>query len=85
MFNSLGNLEVNPRAGLLALDFESGDVLSLSGSAHVVWDGPEVSATAGAERLLKLRVERGLLWRNILQGWSAPEWSPQLLPRARDE
>jgi predicted pyridoxine 5'-phosphate oxidase superfamily flavin-nucleotide-binding protein len=79
MFNTFGNLEVNPRAGLLALDFESGALLSLSGSAHVIWEGAEVAAVPGAERLLTFEVERGLLWQDVLRGWSAPEWSPQLL------
>ncbi len=81
MFNSFGNLEVNPRAGLLALDFDSGSVLSLSGVAHVIWEGPEVEGVADAERLLKIRVEQGLLWRDVLRDWSAPEWSPHLPAR----
>jgi predicted pyridoxine 5'-phosphate oxidase superfamily flavin-nucleotide-binding protein len=78
MFNSFGNLEVNPRAGLLALDFRSGAVLSLTGSAHVIWDGPEVSSFAGAERLLQLRPSAGLLWQGVLRDWSGAEPSPQL-------
>ena len=39
MFNTLGNLEVNPRCGLLFLDFERGRTLQLGGRASVVWDG----------------------------------------------
>lgn len=79
LFNTFGNLEVNPRAGLLALDFDSGGVLSLSGSARVIWDGPRVSAVPGAERLLELEVGQGLYWRDVLRDWSPPGWSPQLL------
>ena len=78
MFNSFGNLEVNPHAGLLALDFESGSVLSLTGKARVIWDGPEVESFEGAERLLELEVTAGWLWRGILLGWSQAEQSPQL-------
>jgi predicted pyridoxine 5'-phosphate oxidase superfamily flavin-nucleotide-binding protein len=78
LFNSFGNLEQNPHAGLLALDFDSGDVLSVTGPAHVIWDGPEVDAFEGAERLLQLRVECGLLWRGVARGWSGPEPSPHL-------
>ena len=78
LFNSFGNLEQNPHAGLLALDFDSGDVLSVTGQARVIWDGPEVDAFDGAERLLQFRVERGLLWRGIARGWSGPELSPHL-------
>ena len=36
MFNSFGNLMVNPRAGLTFIDFDSGDVLQLTGVAVLV-------------------------------------------------
>jgi uncharacterized protein len=78
MFNSFGNLEVNPRAGLLALDFETGALLSLTGTARVIWDGLLVEAFEGAERLLEFRVEAGWFWRGILTGWSDAEPSPHL-------
>src|SRR5215469_3627898 len=50
-FNTLGNLLVNPRAGLLFLDFARGDLLQVTGRTEIVWDGPEVQAFTGAERL----------------------------------
>lgn len=78
MFNTFGNLEVNPRAGLLALDFASGALLSLTGDASVIWEGPEVEAFEGAERLLQFEVREGRLWQDVLQGWSAPQFSPHL-------
>ena len=78
MFQTFGNLELEPRAGLLAFDFESGDVLSLTGSARVLWDDPRIESFAGAERLLEYRVERGLLWRGVAPNWSRPELSPHL-------
>ncbi|RYF34685.1 MAG: flavin-nucleotide-binding protein [Comamonadaceae bacterium] len=59
-FNTLGNLMLNKRAGLLFIDFDRGDLLHLAVSATVVWDGPEVTAIDGAERLLQLRVDRAL-------------------------
>ncbi|VTU17250.1 pyridoxamine 5'-phosphate oxidase, FMN-binding family [Variovorax sp. PBL-H6] len=55
-FNTLGNLALNPVAGLLFVDFESGDLLQLSVRAEVLWDGPQVEAFAGAERLLRMEV-----------------------------
>jgi len=79
MFNTFGNLEVNPRAGFLALDFASGAVLSLTGSARVIWEGPEVAAVPGAERLLTFDVRRGLSWQGVLRDWSPARWAPQLL------
>lgn len=55
-FNTLGNIAVNPRAGLLFIDFDTGDLLQLAVTAEVIWDGPELAAFEGAERLLRMRV-----------------------------
>jgi hypothetical protein len=38
LFNSFGNLAVDPEAALLFLDFDSGRTLHLSGTAQVAWD-----------------------------------------------
>jgi uncharacterized protein len=78
-FNTLGNLEVNPRAGVVFVDFATGDLLSLTGEAEVVWDGPELAAFAGAERLVRFRVDEGVWIENAVPlRWSAPEPAPQL-------
>lgn len=55
-FNTLGNLLLEPRAGLLFIDFKRGDLLQLSASAELVWDGPLIEAHPGALRLLRLTV-----------------------------
>lgn len=60
MFNSLGNLELNPRAGLLFLDFERGGTLHLSGTAHVSWSPDLVRTFPGARRVVTFHVERVL-------------------------
>ena len=79
MFNTLGNLVVNPRAGLLFVDFARGDLLGLTGTVTIVWDGPEVEALAGAQRLLRIRIEEGWRVRGAIPlRWSAPEFSPHL-------
>ena len=57
MFMSLGNLAIHPRAGVLVVDFERGDVLSLTGSATIDWDPARASRFAGAGRVIELRVE----------------------------
>jgi hypothetical protein len=54
-FNTLGNILKNPRCGLLFIDFETGDMLQMTGEGSVVLDGPEVRAFQGAERLLRFR------------------------------
>jgi predicted pyridoxine 5'-phosphate oxidase superfamily flavin-nucleotide-binding protein len=78
-FMTLGNIALEPRAGLLFVDFPSGTVLSLTGEADVVWDGPEVDAFAGAQRLLRFRVSAGVLIENAVPlRWSVPEPAPQL-------
>lgn len=55
-FNTLGNLIVEPRAGLLFIDFLSGDLLQVSVRAEIIWEGPELASFQGAQRLLRLFV-----------------------------
>lgn len=50
-FNTLGNFVLNPKAGLLFVDYESGDMLQMTGVAQVILDSPEIAAFQGAERL----------------------------------
>jgi predicted pyridoxine 5'-phosphate oxidase superfamily flavin-nucleotide-binding protein len=78
-FNTFGNVTVHPRAGMVFLDFESGDVLLLTGKAEIVWDGPELASFTGAERLLVITLESGLRHPDALPfEWSAPEYARQL-------
>lgn len=61
MFNSMGNLEIDPSAALLFVDFESGRVLQLSGTAIVEWDEqPEPGDTGRRVRFETERVVRSL-------------------------
>mgnify|MGYP001797107089 CR=1 FL=1 len=78
-FNTFGNLELNPRAGLLFIDFTDCHLLYLTGSATVIWNGPAVEAFEGAERLLQFQLERGY-WANgsLPLRWSTPTFSPYL-------
>ena len=62
---TLGNLLVNPRAGVLFIDFASGDLLLLTGTAEVVWDGEELQAFEGAERAWRFHVDSG--WRLVMR------------------
>jgi predicted pyridoxine 5'-phosphate oxidase superfamily flavin-nucleotide-binding protein len=56
MFNTLGNIYVNPRAGLLFPDFGRGRTLQLSGCATIDWDADREDFP-GAQRLLTFDVE----------------------------
>jgi len=58
MFNSLGNLSVYPKAGLVFPDFESGATLQLSGSTKILWDDKRVGEFPGARRLISYEIER---------------------------
>ncbi|MFC1432186.1 pyridoxamine 5'-phosphate oxidase family protein [Streptacidiphilus sp. N1-3] len=71
-FMTLGNLEQNPRAGLLFPDWESGGLLLLTGEARTDWADRSVTfeLTAAVELpgALPLR-------------WTEPEYSPANPPR----
>lgn len=54
-FNTLGNITLNPRAGLLFVNFEEGSTLQVEGSAEIVTGGHDVENFPGAERLWKVR------------------------------
>jgi hypothetical protein len=79
LFNTLGNLTVNPCAGLLFVDYRSGDVLQIAGSARILWEGPEVAAFAKAQRLVEITARGGRLARSALPlRWSDPQQASQL-------
>ncbi len=58
MFNTLGNITVDPRVGLLFIDFERGDTLQLTGRAEIFWDHPQQQQFQGAERFVSFRTEK---------------------------
>ena len=57
-FNTLGNFSVNPHAGLVFVDFATGDLLQITGVPEVVLDGPEITAFQGAERFWRVTPTR---------------------------
>ncbi|EDX85177.1 pyridoxamine 5'-phosphate oxidase family protein [Synechococcus sp. PCC 7335] len=79
IFNTIGNILMNPKTGLLFIDFQTRDLLYLTGSAEVIWEGEEVESFFGAERLIRCEIES---WRRV--GCSLPlqfefgEYSPSL-------
>jgi predicted pyridoxine 5'-phosphate oxidase superfamily flavin-nucleotide-binding protein len=56
MFNTLGNLSINPNAGLLFIDFDSGRTLQLTGRASIDWNPERARDFAGAERIVDFEV-----------------------------
>ena len=70
-FNTLGNLLGDPRAGLLFVDFASGDLLQLQGTVTIEWGEP---------RRWTMAVERG--WRRpaaLPFDWTFGEYAPTTL------
>jgi len=57
MFNTLGNIAADGRAGLLVVDFTTGRMLQVTGRADVSWDADLVAAFPSAERVIELAIE----------------------------
>jgi len=78
-FNTIGNIMMNPLAGLLFIDFESGDLLYLTCRATIVWDSEERHVFDGAERLVRCTLDEGWLVKNGMpMRWNFLEYSPNL-------
>lgn len=60
MFNTLGNFEANPRAGLVFVDFKRQRVLQMTGRPTIRWDleEDESQPTGGTRRYWDFAVER---------------------------
>ncbi|WP_017759496.1 pyridoxamine 5'-phosphate oxidase family protein [Pseudacidovorax intermedius] len=78
-FNTLGNLLLNPWAGLLFVDFEGGDLLQLSARAEVLTGTPEALRFEGVDRMLRLQIVSGWRRRGALPlRWGTAQPSPYL-------
>ena len=55
MFNTLGNLTLNPRAGILIIDFATGHVLTMTGTTEIVADAQAM--VAGALHVVRLHID----------------------------
>ncbi|UHG96091.1 pyridoxamine 5'-phosphate oxidase family protein [Pseudomonas sp. 7-41] len=83
-FNTLGNLHANPVAGLLFIDFASGDVMHLAGHTSLILNGPEVARFEGAQRLWTVTVEQVVRRPAALAlRWRFAEFSPYSLATGR--
>ncbi len=80
-FNTLGNLQNHPLAGLLFIDFTNGDLLYVAADTEIIWQGVEVQSFVGAERLVRFYIREVRRITNSLPlRWQAPQLSPYLLP-----
>jgi len=58
MFKSIGNLLVNPKVGLLFIDFERPNRMRVQGTASVSAEDPLMDVFAGAQLVVRVRPER---------------------------
>jgi len=56
-YNTIGNLVLDPKAGYLFIDFETGNLLQLTGTTSIDWDSEELAKFPGALRLLTFEIE----------------------------
>lgn len=77
MFNTLGNFECFPHAGLAFVDFERGRLLQLSGRPAIRWDVADpYRRTGGTGRFLDLEIEAWQESRLALQlNWEFLDYS----------
>jgi predicted pyridoxine 5'-phosphate oxidase superfamily flavin-nucleotide-binding protein len=57
MFNTLGNLQLDPSCGLTVVSPDDGTTLHLSGRGEVLWDLDDLPAFPGAQRVVALHVQ----------------------------
>ncbi|NBD15436.1 MAG: pyridoxamine 5-phosphate oxidase [Cyanobacteria bacterium] len=77
MFQTFGNLHLNPQAGLLFLDFLTGSTLQFVGKAQVIWDGEQIKDFAGAKRLVSFDIDQILATQHAVPWrWQFGEYSP---------
>lgn len=73
LFNTFGNLLVNPQAGLLFINFETGDQLHIHGESVLIEDAQQVARFPEALRLLSINIKQirsqaaatALRWRTL--------------------
>jgi hypothetical protein len=74
LFNTFGNLTVDPRVGLCVPDFDGQRILQLSGRARILFNQPDPGQLSGGtgrfweidvERWLLRRMPRGLEWEYL--------------------
>jgi hypothetical protein len=81
-FNTLGNFLLNPKAGLVFPDFETGDMLHLTGDAELLLESDQIAPFQGAERLWVFRPRKIVLRPAALPlrfAFQADGWSPNSL------
>ncbi|MEU2119860.1 pyridoxamine 5'-phosphate oxidase family protein [Streptomyces sp. NPDC016459] len=76
MFGTLGNIEVQPRAGLLLPDWTTGTLLQLTGTATVDWDPEHAATLPGAQRIVEFTIHHVVQTDHASPlRWTTPQYS----------
>lgn len=59
-YNTIGNLLMDPRAGIVFVDFERGGLLQLTGRVRIDWDSQELERFPGARRLVHFDLDEAV-------------------------
>jgi len=82
LFNTLGNIQLEPRTGLCIPNFDGQQLLQLTGKSELLWDQEDPNnLTGGTHRFWKFELERWIL-RSVPKGmnWNYLGTSPFNLP-----
>ncbi|MEW2484123.1 pyridoxamine 5'-phosphate oxidase family protein [Mycobacterium sp. NPDC049093] len=75
MFMTLGNIDANPRCGILVIDWFSGSTLQLTGTAEINW--VEADPDAGAQCAVDFTIDEVVELTHVSPlRWSSAELSP---------
>lgn len=76
-YNTLGNIHLNNRVGVLFVDFETGNLISLTGTAEIIWESEDLDNFKGAEQLIRITAEEIIsLPETLPYRWDFEEYSP---------
>ena len=78
LFNTLGNLTLDPACGLVVPDFATGRLLHLTGRAQLLWDQADpLGLTGGTGRFWEFEIEEWLLREHAMAlSWEFLDASP---------
>jgi ferredoxin-NADP reductase/predicted pyridoxine 5'-phosphate oxidase superfamily flavin-nucleotide-binding protein len=65
-FNTIGNLQLDARAGLVFIDFVRGSLLQVTGRATIEWGRPATERFPGANRVVRVEIERVVVRHRVL-------------------
>jgi predicted pyridoxine 5'-phosphate oxidase superfamily flavin-nucleotide-binding protein len=77
MFMTLGNLALDPRVGLLFLDWAEGTVLQVSGRADLDWSARSAAQLPGAQRVVRMTIDAVQQTEHAVP----MRWAPPVLSR----